>query len=47
VKQRTVLAEIQCTIRKTSELILASQQLIRQLDLMNDTDWRRAGNESP
>jgi hypothetical protein len=36
VKQQAVLAELLETIGKTKETILASQELIRQLDLMRD-----------
>ena len=36
VKQQAVLAELQEAIGKTRETILASQELVRQLDLMRD-----------
>jgi hypothetical protein len=45
VKQQTMLVEIHDTIRQTSELILGSHQLIRQLDWMSDAAWHR--NENP
>jgi hypothetical protein len=46
VRQQAMLVEIHDTIRHTSELILGSQQLIRQLDWMSDAAWHRASRES-
>jgi hypothetical protein len=47
VKQQATLVEIHDAIRKTSEIILSSQELIRHLDWMSDWAWHRASNENP
>jgi hypothetical protein len=39
VRQEAMLVEIHDTIRHTSEMILSSQNLIRQLDWMSDAAW--------
>jgi hypothetical protein len=47
VKQQAELAEIQVTVRKTTQMIQTSQELIRQLDRMSDAAWRRGKLTKP
>jgi hypothetical protein len=47
VSQQATLVEIHDTIRKTSEMILSSQELIRHLDWISDAAWHRASSENP
>jgi hypothetical protein len=47
VRQQAMLVEIHDTIRHTSEMILSSQELIRQLDWMSHAAWHHPSNEDP
>jgi hypothetical protein len=46
-KQQAVLAELKEAVGKSREMIRATQELIRQLDLISDAIWRFAIEPAP